>query len=81
MASLSGGSGSQSNGQDGQNNNGSSSNNGTNADGDGGGPNGNDGQYQTFNLPPLTIGILATMTVITISGSAFWLRKRNNINA
>jgi PKD repeat protein len=34
-------------------------------------------QYQTFNLPPLAIGILTTITAITILGSAFWLRKQN----
>jgi PKD repeat protein len=32
---------------------------------------------QTFTLPPLAIGILATVTILTISGSVVWLRKRS----
>jgi PKD repeat protein len=73
-----GGPGGQNGGQGDQNNpGGSDGSDGSN--GSNGNPGGQDGggQYQTVNLPPLAIGILATMTVITISGSAFWLRKRN----
>jgi hypothetical protein len=36
----------------------------------------NNSQSQMFNLPPIAIGIIAAMTIITITGSAFWLRKR-----
>jgi len=44
----------------------------------GGGPSDKNGdQSQPFNLPPPVIAILATMTVVTILGSAFWLRKQN----
>jgi PKD repeat protein len=32
---------------------------------------------QSFNLPPLAIGILTSITAMTILGSVFWLRKKD----
>jgi PKD repeat protein len=59
------------------NNNGNSNNsNGNNSNNDNGDNSNNNSQSQMFNLPPLAIGIIATMTILTITGSAFWLRKR-----
>lgn len=67
----------------GQGNSNGSGNQTGSADSDGSGGGGGGGGFdpsQSFTLPPLAIGILATLTVATLAGSAFWLRKRTPEN-
>lgn len=65
------------------NSNGSGNQTGSADSGGGSGGGGGGGSFDlspSFTLPPLAIGILATLTVATLAGSAFWLRKRTSEN-